>query len=81
MFVTTRATGNCQNPAETLGPRSKQIWSSDTKFPVSSLLLARNHHKPSIGPAEAQLHSDWSTEPGTRVMPSSSSSSVNPESE
>ena len=25
-----------------------------------------NHHKLSIVPAEAQLHSDWSMEPGTR---------------
>ena len=29
-------------------------------------------YKLSIGTAEAQLHSDWSMEPGTRVMPGSS---------
>ena len=34
--------------------------------------LIPNHHKLSNGPAEAQLHSDWSMEPGTRVMPGSS---------
>ena len=38
--------------------------------------LSSNHHKLSIGPAEAQLHSDWSMEPGTRVMPGSSTKHV-----
>ena len=38
--------------------------------------LIPNHHKLSNGPAEAQLHSDWSMEPGTRVMPGSSTKHV-----
>ena len=55
-----------------LTPASAWNFELEFELGVDNTSLIPNHHKLSLGPAEAQLHSDWSMEPGTRVMPGSS---------